>query len=55
MDIVPEWPTVADFEENDEADEAGLGDMEDIEALLNQHGYLGLVLEYRAAADGLIR
>jgi len=55
MAIVPEWPSVADFEENDEADEAGVDDIEDIEKLLIEKGYLGLTLEYRAAADALVR
>ncbi|ALG82876.1 site-specific integrase [Halanaeroarchaeum sulfurireducens] len=55
MAIVPEWPSVADFEENDEADEAGVDDIDDIEKLLNEKGYLGLTLEYRAAADALVR
>lgn len=55
MAIVPEWPTVEDFEENDEADVAGVDDVDDIEALLEKHGYLGLALKYRAAADALVR
>jgi integrase len=55
MAILPEWPTVGDFEENDEADDAGVDDIDDIEALLESEGILGLALEYRAAADALVR
>ena len=55
MVIVPEWPSVEDFRENDEADDAGVSDIADIEALLEEHGYLGLALQYRAAADALVR
>ncbi|WP_338740353.1 site-specific integrase [Haloplanus salilacus] len=55
MAIVPEWPTVEDFEDNDEAATAGISDIDDVEELLNEHGYLGLTLEYRAAADALVR
>ncbi|AUX09232.1 integrase family protein [Halalkaliarchaeum desulfuricum] len=55
MAIVPEWPTVEDFEENDEADDAGVETVDDIEALLEERGYLGLALEYRGAADAIVR
>lgn len=55
MAIVPEWPTVEDFEENDETESAGVSDIDDIERLLEEHGYLGLALEYRAAAEALVR
>lgn len=55
MAIVPEWPTVEDFEENDEAEAAGVSDVDDVERLLGEHGYLGLALEYRAAAEALVR
>mgnify|MGYP000309588044 CR=1 FL=1 len=48
-------PTVGDFRENDEADAAGVTDEEDIESLLESHGLLGLVLDYRAAADAVVR
>jgi len=55
MAILPEWPTVNDFVENNEAKEAGIGDLDDIEALLESEGYLGLALEYRAAAEAIVR
>jgi len=48
-------PTIEDFEENDEAADAGVDDTDDIEALLEEHGLLGLTLEYRAAADAIVR
>ena len=48
-------PTVEDFEDNDEADPAGITDEEDVEALLEEHGLLGAALEYRAAAEAVVR
>ncbi|QLH81017.1 tyrosine-type recombinase/integrase [Halosimplex pelagicum] len=48
-------PTVGDFEENDEADAAGVTDEDDVETLLDEHGLLGLTLDYRAAADAIVR
>ena len=55
MAIVPEWPTVGDFHENGEAEAAGVGDVDDVEALLEEHGQLGLALEFRAGADAIVR
>jgi integrase len=55
MAILPEWPTVEDFEENGEASDAGVETIDDIEVFLESKGYLGLALEYRAAADTIIR
>jgi integrase len=55
MAIVPEWPLVEDFEENDEAEAAGVDDVDDVEALLEEHGYLGLTLKYRAAGEAIVR
>ena len=55
MAIIPVWPSVTDFEENDGAEEAGVDDIEDVEKLLSEEGYLGLTLQYRAAADALVR
>lgn len=46
-------PTVADFEENDEAADAGVETEADVEELLDEHGLLGLTLKYRAAAEAL--
>jgi integrase len=48
-------PTVADFRENDEAEEAGVSSKDDIRSLMEEKGYLGLALEYRAAADAVVR
>lgn len=55
MAIVPEWPTVGDFRENDEANDAGVETMDDVEELLEEHGQLGLALKYRAGADAIVR
>jgi integrase len=52
MAIVAEWPSVEDFRGNDEAAEAGI---EDVEELLKGNGLLGLALEYRAAAEAIVR
>ncbi|ADD05181.1 integrase family protein [Natrialba magadii ATCC 43099] len=48
-------PTVEDFKDNDEAADAGIVDEDDVDDLLEEHGLLGLTLEYRAAAEGVVR
>ena len=55
MAILSSWPTVEDFADNDEADVAGVTSDEDVEELLDEHGSLGLALEYRAAAEAVVR
>ena len=48
-------PTVADFEDNDEAEEAGVETEDDVEELLKDLGLLGATLDYRAAAEAVVR
>jgi integrase len=48
-------PSVEDFRENDEADPADVATEEDVEALLEEHGLFGLTLDYRAAAEAVVR
>lgn len=55
MATLAPWPTVADFRDNDEAADAGVENEDDIEALLEKNGLLGLALEYRAAAETIVR
>lgn len=55
MAQLAEPPTVDDFKDNDEADRAGVSVDEDVEDLLEEHGLLGLALEYRAATEALVR
>lgn len=55
MAILTPWPTVADFEDNGEADTAGVETDEDIEELITEHGLLGLAMDYRAAAEAIVR
>ncbi|KDE57541.1 integrase [Halostagnicola sp. A56] len=46
-------PSIEDFEDNDEADE--IEHESDVDDLLEEHGLLGLTLEYRAAAEAVVR
>lgn len=55
MAILAEWPTVRDFKENGEAEEAGIEDEDDIEALLEERGFLGAALDYRTVAEAIVR
>lgn len=55
MAALAQPPTVEDFEDNDEAERAGITDGEDVEALLKEHGLLGSALDYRAAAEAIVR
>lgn len=55
MAILAPWPTVEDFEDNDEAEDAGVEAEDDIQAMLDENGLLGLALEYRAAAETIVR
>ena len=48
-------PSIEDFRENDEADDAGVANEDDVEDLLEEHGLLGLTLDYRAAVEAIIR
>lgn len=48
-------PSVEDFEDNDEIEAAGVQDEADIDELLEEHGLLGAVLEYRAVAEAIVR
>lgn len=53
MATLAQPPTIDDFEANDEA--ADLDGEADIEDLLEENGLLGLALDYRAAADAIVR
>jgi integrase len=55
MAQLAEPPGVEDFRENDETDDADVENESDIDDLLEEHGLLGLALEYRAAADAIVR
>lgn len=55
MAILAPWPTVEDFRRNDEAKKAGVSNEEDIEGLLEEHGFLGLALDFRAPAEAIVR
>lgn len=55
MATLSPWPTVEDFEENDEAELAGVETDEDVEVLLDEHGILGLAMDYRAGAEAIVR
>ena len=48
-------PTVDDFVDNDEADDAGIATDEDVDALLEEEGLLGACLEYRAVTEAAVR
>ncbi|QSX00456.1 tyrosine-type recombinase/integrase [Haloterrigena alkaliphila] len=48
-------PSIEDFEDNDEAVDAGVENNDDVDRLLEEHGLLGLALEYRAAAEAIVR
>lgn len=48
-------PTIKDFEDNDEAAPNHLQSENDIEELLEEHGLLGATLEYRTAAEAIVR
>jgi len=48
-------PTFEDFRDNDEAETAGITDETDVEDLLEEHGLLGATLEFRAAAEAVVR
>jgi len=55
MATLAEWPTIRDFEENGEADAAGVEDADDVEALLKRQGLLGAALDYRTIAETIVR
>jgi integrase len=55
MAILTPWPTIEDFRSNDEDEDAGVSSEEDIQELLEENGLLGLALEYRAAAEAIVR
>lgn len=55
MANLPSWPTIEDFEENDEADDYGVQDEGDIQEILDEKGFLGLALESRAASEAVVR
>jgi hypothetical protein len=55
MATLAEWPTVRDFEENDEADAADVENEADVEALLERQGLLGAALDYRTVAETIVR
>jgi hypothetical protein len=48
-------PTVADFADNDETEMADGTDNDDVADLGEEHGLLGVALEYRAAAEAIVR
>jgi len=55
MATLAEWPTIRDFEENGEADAAGVKDEDDVEALPERQGLLGAALDYRTIAETIAR
>ncbi|MDS0476794.1 tyrosine-type recombinase/integrase [Natrinema sp. 1APR25-10V2] len=48
-------PTIEDFRDNGEAAAADIADADDVEAVLEEHGLLGAALDYRAAAEAIVR
>ncbi|WP_265109140.1 site-specific integrase [Halosolutus halophilus] len=48
-------PSIEEFKDNDELDQADITTEEDVEELLEENGLLGLTLEYRAAAEAIAR
>jgi hypothetical protein len=48
-------PTIKDFRNNEEAETAELTVETDVEYRLTEHGLLGAALEYRAAAEAVVR
>lgn len=48
-------PTVGDFRANDELEKAGISDEDDVQKLMETEGLLGAALEYRAAAESVVR
>jgi hypothetical protein len=54
MATLVQWPSVRDFEENDEADPAGIETEADIQALFEAEGLLGAALEYQTVAEAIV-
>lgn len=55
MAMLTPWPTVDDFQRNDECEEANVENEDDVEQLLEMNGLLGLSLHYRAASEAIVR